>query len=107
MNSGFNKFNVDDLIHVKMLIVQLMWKNSLNHSSIITKYWVACALFYWNKCKMQFVSNGFNILKMNGSTHVHMLIIKKMWRKSLIHFNINARFKIVTCVLINYGKCKM
>jgi len=52
---------------------------------------------------MQYVNNGFNILKVNGST----LIIEKMWKKSFIHSNINVRFKIVRFVLINYGKCKM
>jgi hypothetical protein len=31
LNNGFSKFKVDDLIHVKMLIVQEMWKNLLNH----------------------------------------------------------------------------
>jgi hypothetical protein len=56
---------------------------------------------------MQFVNNGFNILKVNGSIHVHMLIIENMWKKSLIHFNINVGIKIITCVLINYGKYKM
>jgi hypothetical protein len=56
---------------------------------------------------MQFVNNGLNILKMNGSIHVHMLIIEKMWNKSLIHFNINVGIKIITCVLINYGKYNM
>jgi hypothetical protein len=56
---------------------------------------------------MQIVGNGFNTLKMNGSTHVHMLIIEEIWKKSLIHFNINVGFLIVTCVLINYHKCKM
>ncbi len=76
-----------------------MWKNSLNCSTIIAKYWIAY--------KMQFVSNGCNILKVNGSTHVHMLIIEKMWKEPLIHSNINARFKTITCVLINYGKYKM
>jgi len=30
---------------------------------------------------MQLVSNGFNILKMNGLIHVHMLIIEKIWKK--------------------------
>jgi hypothetical protein len=54
---------------------------------------------------MQFVSNGFNIVKLNGSIHVHMLIIEEMWKNLLIHFNINAGFKSVTSVLINYGKC--
>jgi hypothetical protein len=56
---------------------------------------------------MQLVSNGFNILNVNGLIHVHMLIIEEMWKKSLIHSNINMRSLIVTCVLINYGKCKM
>jgi len=41
LNSCFNKLKVDDSTHVKMLIVQKMWKNSLNYSCIITKYWVA------------------------------------------------------------------
>jgi hypothetical protein len=44
LNSGFNKLKVDDSTQVKMLIVQKNWKKSLNHSSIITKYWVA---FVW------------------------------------------------------------
>jgi hypothetical protein len=56
---------------------------------------------------MQFVSNDFNILKLNSST----FIIENMWKKSLIHSNINANinvgFKIVTRVLINYEKCKI
>jgi hypothetical protein len=34
-----------------------------------------------------------------------------MWKKSLIqsnlNVNINVGFKIVTCVLINYDKCKI
>jgi len=58
-----------------------MWKNSLNHSCIIAKYWVTCVSIYFNKCKMQLENNGFNILKMNGSTHVHILMIGKMWKK--------------------------
>jgi hypothetical protein len=62
----------------KMMIVQDMWKNSLNHSSMSAKHEVACVLIYSNKCKMQHVNNNFNILKVNDSTHVHMLIIEKM-----------------------------
>jgi hypothetical protein len=42
LNSDFNKRKVDDSTNVKMLIVQKMWQKSLNHSSIIAKYWVAC-----------------------------------------------------------------
>jgi hypothetical protein len=102
LNSGFNKLKMDDLTHIKMLVVQEMWKNSLNHSSVIVKYWIACVIIYYNKYKMQFGNNGFNILKVNGS----ILIIKNMWKKSLIHSNINVGFKIVTCVLIKYGNCK-
>jgi hypothetical protein len=49
------------------------------------------------------VNNGFDTLKVNGSTNVHMLIIDEMWKKSLIHSNMNARFLIVTRVLINNG----
>ncbi len=56
---------------------------------------------------MQLVNNSFNILKVNGLTHVHMLIIEEKWKKSLICFNINVKFSIVTCVLIIYGKYKM
>jgi hypothetical protein len=60
-------------------------------------------LVYYNKWKMQFVSNGFNILKVNGS----ILIIENMWKKSQIHSNINVGFTIATYVLINYVKYKM
>ncbi len=29
LNCGFNKFKMNDSTHVKMLVVQKMWKNSL------------------------------------------------------------------------------
>jgi hypothetical protein len=35
------------------------------------------------------------------------MTIEMMKKKSLIHSNINVRFQIIACVLINYGKCKM
>jgi hypothetical protein len=36
LNNDFNKLKVDDLIHVKMLILQEMWKKSqLNHYNIL------------------------------------------------------------------------
>jgi len=51
---------------------------------------------------------NFNILKMNGWTHVHMLIIEEMWKISIIQSNINVVGSwIISCVLINHGKCKM
>jgi hypothetical protein len=80
LNNGFNKFKVDELIHGKMLMVQKMWKNSLHHSIIITKHWVACVSIHYNKWKMELMSNGFNILKVNGLTHVRTLIIEEMWK---------------------------
>jgi len=49
------------------------------------------------------MSNGFNILKMSGS----ILIIEKMWKKSSIHSNMNVGFLIITCVLMNYNKCRI
>jgi len=80
-----------------------MWKNLINHSSIIAKHWIACVSIYFNKiyfnkCKMQLVSNGFNILNVNGLTHVHMLIIEEMWKKSLIH----SKYK---CGVLNCYMC--
>jgi hypothetical protein len=51
LNNDFNKLKMNDLIHVKTLIVQKMWKVSLNHSSIIAKYEVICVLVYYNNCK--------------------------------------------------------
>jgi len=92
---------MNDLIHVKMLIVQKMWKKPLNHSSIVTIHWVVCVLVYYNNYKMQFVNNNFNTLKVNGLT----LIIEDSWKYILkIHSNMNAGFEIVTWIFINYGK---
>jgi hypothetical protein len=59
LNSGFNKFKMDDPIHVKRFIVQKLWK--------FVKYWIVYVLVYYNKCNMQFVNNGFNVLNTNGS----------------------------------------
>jgi hypothetical protein len=48
-----------------------MWALVLNFDTSISKN---CG-----ECKMQCMSNGFNISKMNDSTHMQMLIIQKMW----------------------------
>jgi len=55
LNSGFNKLKMDDLTHIKMLVIQEMWKNSLNHSSVIVKYWIACVIIYTisTKCNLE------------------------------------------------------
>ncbi len=31
---------------------------------------VTCVFINYGKCKMQLLSNGFNVLKVDGSTHV-------------------------------------
>jgi hypothetical protein len=49
------------------------------------------------------MNTGYNILKVTSST----LIIEFFKKKSLIQSNINVGFLIVTCVLIDCGKCKM
>jgi hypothetical protein len=38
------------------------------------------------------MKNSFNIIKTNGSIHVHMLTFEEMWKKSQTHSNINVRF---------------
>jgi len=81
------------------ILVQNGWFNSCKNvdnsrnMKIFTKpfkckIFSCMCLIYYNKCKVQFVNNGFNILKVNGST----LIIEKMWKKSLVHSNINVGF---------------
>jgi hypothetical protein len=107
LNNDFNNFKMDDSTHVKMLIVQKVWKNLLDHWSIFAKHWITCISIYFNECKMQLVNNGYNILKVNGLTHIHMLIIEEIWKKSLICSNISVGFLIFTCVFINDGKYKM
>jgi hypothetical protein len=74
LNSDFNKLKVDDLIHVKILIVQEMWKNSLNHWSIIVIHWIACVLVNYGKYKMQLLSNGFNMLIVDNWKNVKNII---------------------------------
>jgi hypothetical protein len=93
MSSGFNNFLSE-------------WFNSCANVSssrdakkFINPFKYAYVLVYCNKCNMKFVNSDFNILKVNPST----LLIENMWKKSLIHFNINLGFQIITC----YGKCKM
>jgi hypothetical protein len=81
LNSDFNKLKLQNgwFNSCKDVDNSRNVKKWLNHSNIITKYLVACVLVYYNKCKMKFLSNDFNILKVNGS----ILIIEKMWKKSL------------------------
>jgi hypothetical protein len=38
------------------------------------------------------MKNSFNILKTQGSIHVHMLTFEEMSKKSQTHSNINVRF---------------
>jgi hypothetical protein len=50
---------------------------------------------HYGECKVQLDSNGFNMFKMNYSTHVQMLIVQEMYMNFLY---------VITCVLINYDK---
>jgi hypothetical protein len=43
------------------------------------------------------------MLKVNGS----ILIIEKMWKKIINSFQYKCGVKNITCVIINYGMCKM
>jgi hypothetical protein len=43
-----------------------------------------------DECKMQLMSNGLNIFKMNDPSHVQMLIVQEMQKNSLIYLNING-----------------
>jgi hypothetical protein len=90
-------FKVNDSTHVQMLMVQEMRKNSLTHSSINVKHWVVCVSIYISKYNMQHLNNGFNKFKVDDSTHVKMLIVWKMWKKLINHFNIIAKYW-VACV---------
>jgi hypothetical protein len=55
-----------------MLIIENIWKKSLNHFNInVGPKIVTCVLINYGKYKIQFMSIGFNMLKVDGSTHVH------------------------------------
>ncbi len=71
-----------------------MWKNSLNHSSIIVKHQIACVSIYFNKCKKQLVNGSFNILKVNGSTHLLCWQLNRCKKKPLIHYIIVCKSKL-------------
>jgi len=47
---------------------------------VIGNIWIMVSI-YFNKCKIQLMNNDFNILKVNDSTYVHLLIIEKIWKK--------------------------
>jgi hypothetical protein len=71
VNNGFNILNINDLIHESMLIIQKMWKKSWICSNIIVGFLiVTCVLINHGKCKMQLINNGFNMLKVDGSSYV-------------------------------------
>ncbi len=70
---------MNDSIHVQMLIVQEMQKNSLTHSSINVKHKIVmCVSTYTNKCNVQHLNSGFNKFKVSGLIHIKMLIIQEM-----------------------------
>ncbi len=54
---------MNGLTHVHMLTIEVMWKKSPTH-------FITCDLINYGKCKMQPMKNDFNVLKVNGSTHL-------------------------------------
>jgi hypothetical protein len=79
-------FKLNDSIHMQMSLVQEMWKKSLNHSNINVRHYVLmCVSIYIYKCNMQCLNFFFNKLKINDPTHIKMLIVQEMWKKSLNH----------------------
>jgi len=66
-NNGFNILKVNG----SNLIIRNMWTNSLIHSNINVGFSIViCVLIKYGKWKMQFLSNGFNMLKVDNSTNV-------------------------------------
>ncbi len=65
-----------------------------------------CVFIYINKCNMQCLNSGFNKLIMDDLTHIKMLAIQEMWKKSLKISSLIVKYW-VGCVLIYYKKCKM
>ncbi len=62
---------VNDSIHVQILTFEKTWKKSLTHSNINVKFQVVThVLINYGKCNMQPMNNSFNMLKVDGSTHV-------------------------------------
>jgi hypothetical protein len=69
MSNGFNILDMNGLNHVHMLIIDVKKISNLFQY----RYGVLnCYMCFNNygKCKMQLMSNGFNMLKADGSTHV-------------------------------------
>jgi hypothetical protein len=60
-SNGFKTFKMNDSTHVQMLKVQKMWH--------LYKLLHVFSLNY-DKCKMQPISNGFNMTQMYNSTNV-------------------------------------
>jgi hypothetical protein len=59
--NGFNTFKMNDSTHVQMFIVQKMWGiYKLLHVFLLN----------YDKCKMQPMNNGFNMIQMYNTTHV-------------------------------------
>jgi hypothetical protein len=69
VSNGFNILKVNGSTHVQMLNRRDV-KKSLIHSNInMGLKIVTCGLINCDKCKIQLLSNGFNMLKVNGSIH--------------------------------------
>jgi hypothetical protein len=60
------------------MFYQEMSKSLLTHSSINLKHSIViCVSIYTSKCNVHHLNSGFNKLKVDDSTQVKMLIIKR------------------------------
>jgi hypothetical protein len=67
LSNGFNILKING----STLIIEEMWKKSFIHSHINVRFKIVrFILIYYGKCKMQLLNDGFNMLKVDGSTNV-------------------------------------
>jgi hypothetical protein len=65
-----NDFNILKM-NSSTLIIEEMWKKSSIHSNINVRFKIVIyVLIKYGKCKMQLLSNDFNMLKIDSSIHV-------------------------------------
>jgi hypothetical protein len=90
LSSGFIKFKVDDLNHVHKDV-----DSSRNMKKFTKAFKCNCKIL---SCMCIIISARCNLWVMVLTFKVRFnLIIKEIWKKLLIHSNINVGFKIVTC----------
>jgi hypothetical protein len=81
--------------------------NPFNYKCEISQYFIHSfkKIVVSAKCNSWIVD--LTTFKVNDSTHVQMLIIQKMWKKSLTHSSINMKHYVVMCIFIYTSKWNM